>query len=309
MSPSALVETERLTKRYDAATALDDCNVAVRKGEIFGLLGPNGAGKTTLLRLLLGYLRPTSGRATIDGLDCERQSVEVRRQVAYLPGDVRLFPALKAREVLDFCGGFRDRDYATRARRLAERLDLDLNRRTTAMSTGMRQKLGLVAALAVAAPTIILDEPTANLDPTARNEVLELVREARNLGRTILFSSHILDEVERLCDRVVILRRGRLVHEQELRTLRQRHRIRAQFAGPVPSLPEEFAEHGELQVRGDQLTIITGEELSPWLGRLASLPLVNVQIEPVGLAAVYEQFHPVVELSTAGRALPTERVL
>jgi ABC-2 type transport system ATP-binding protein len=308
MSPSALVETERLTKRYDAATALDDCNVAVRQGEIFGLLGPNGAGKTTLLRLLLGYLRPTSGRATIDGLDCERQSVEVRRRVAYLPGDVRLFPALKAREVLDFCGGFRDRDYAARARRLAERLDLDLNRRTTAMSTGMRQKLGLVAALAVAAPTIILDEPTANLDPTARNEVLELVREARSCGRTILFSSHILDEVERLCDRVVILRRGRLVHEQELRTLRQRHRIRAQFAGSVPELPQEFAEHGELQVRGGQLTIITGEELAPWLGRLASLPLVDVQIEPVGLAAVYEQFHPAVELSAAGRALPTERV-
>ncbi len=176
------------------------------------------------------------------------------------------------------------------------------------MSTGMRQKLGLVAALAVAAPTIILDEPTANLDPTARNEVLELVREARSLGRTILFSSHILDEVERLCDRVVILRRARLVHEQELRTLRQRHRIRAQFAGPVPVLPAEFAEHGELQVRGDRLTIITGEELRPWLGRLASLPLVDVQIEPVGLAAVYEQFHPAVEISAGGRALPMERV-
>jgi ABC-2 type transport system ATP-binding protein len=307
MSPPHLVETKRLTKRYGAATALDDCNLTVRRGEIFGLLGPNGAGKTTLLRLLLGYLRPTSGRATIDGLDCERQSLEVRRRVAYLPGDVRLFPALRAREVLDFCGGLRDRDYTARARRLAERLDLDLNRRTTAMSTGMRQKLGLIAALAVAAPTILLDEPTANLDPTARNEVLALVREARSAGRTIMFSSHILDEVDRLCDRVAILRRGRFVHEQELSTLRQRHRIDARFRGPVPPLPEEFAQHDDWQVCGDRLTITT-EDLTPWLGRLASLPLVDVQIEPVRLAAVYERFHPAVESPAASRAPQTEPI-
>jgi len=297
---SPIVETQRLTKRYAATTALVDCDLAVRRGEIFGLLGPNGAGKSTLLRLLLGYLRPTSGEARIDSLDCRRQSVEVRRRTAYLPGDVRWFPALTARAVLEFCGGFRDVDYAGRARRLAERMDLDLSRRTTAMSTGMRQKLGLVAALAVSAPTIILDEPTANLDPTARNEVLQLVREARDAGRTILFSSHVLDEVERLCDRVVILRQGRLVHEQAIGTLRRRHRIRAQFAGPVPTLPAEFAAGAKLQSQGNVLTIVTTDDLAPWLGRLAGLPLAEVQIEPIGLADVYEQFHPGIDATATG---------
>jgi ABC-2 type transport system ATP-binding protein len=292
---TVLIETDRLTKRYGTTTALDDCNLAVRRGEIFGLLGPNGAGKTTLLRLLLGYLRPTSGRAAVDGLDCERNSLEVRRRVGYLPGDVRLFPALRAREVLDFCGGFRDRGFAERARRLAARFDLDLNRRTTAMSTGMRQKLGLVAALAVAAPTVILDEPTANLDPTVRSEVLEAVRDARAAGGTIIFSSHILDEVERLCDRVILLRDGRLVHEQELDALRRQHRIVVQFAGPVPTLPAEFMTCGELQVDGRELTIITSAALAPWLGRLAALPLIDVQIQPLGLSAVYHRFHPAIE--------------
>jgi ABC-2 type transport system ATP-binding protein len=236
-------------------------------------------------------LRPTHGRARIDGLDCYRESVAVHARVAYLPGDVRLFHTMTGHDVLAFLGRLRDCGYGERANGLARRLDLQLKPRTTAMSTGMRQKLGLVAVLAVDAPTVILDEPTANLDPTVRKEVANLVREAQSAGKTVVFSSHVLEEVERLCDRVAILRQGKLVHEQSLTTLRRQHRIRAQFRGPIPQVPSELSNGVSMEASGQGLTIVTPGELSPLLAWLATLPLSDVRIEPVGLGAVYEQFH------------------
>jgi ABC-2 type transport system ATP-binding protein len=159
------------------------------------------------------------------------------------------------------------------------------------MSTGMRQKLGLVAVLAIDAPTVILDEPTTNLDPTMRGEVLRLVRESQRAGRTVVFSSHMLDEVEDLCDRVAILRRGKLVHEQALSTLRRQHRIRARLTGPLPPLPSALSDGLSIETDGDAVTIVTAGELSPLLGWLATLPLAEVRIEPVGLATIYQQYH------------------
>ena len=173
------VETQLLTKRYGGFTALDGCTLGVERGEVFGLLGPNGAGKTTLLRLLLGMLRPTAGHATIDGLDCYRQSLAVHRRLSYLPGEARLFRQLRGRETLKFFCDLRPEPSFPRALELAERLDLDLTRNVALMSTGMRQKLSLVAALAVETPLVILDEPTSSLDPTVRAEVIALVADAR----------------------------------------------------------------------------------------------------------------------------------
>ena len=160
------------------------------------------------------------------------------------------------------------------------------------MSTGMRQKLALAAALAADTPLVILDEPTANLDPTVRAEVGQLVREARAAGRTVMFSSHVLSEVEEVCDRVVILRAGRLVHEQVMEPLRRRHRIRALLDGPLPPVPPALAAHLVVEQRKEhELVIETPGELSPLLGWLATLPLRDVLIEPAGLRAVYERFH------------------
>ncbi len=261
-------------------------------GEVFGLLGPNGAGKTTLLRLLLGYLRPTSGAATIEGWDCYRQSLEVRRRVAYLPGEARLFRQMRGREVLRFFADIRGGQVLDRALALAGRLDLDIHRRVSSMSTGMRQKLALAASLATDASLIILDEPTANLDPTIRGTVLELVEEARRAGRTVLFSSHVLSEVEQVCDRVAILRAGELVHTQVMSELRQRHRIFAQMHGPLPAPPSQLHDQLSIDIQpAGRVTIETPGELSPLLGWLSTLPLAGVRIEPVGLRAVYDQFH------------------
>jgi ABC-2 type transport system ATP-binding protein len=287
-----LVETQNLTKRYGHVTALDHCTLGIAQGEIFGLLGPNGSGKTTLLRLLLGYLRPTAGRATIDGLDCYRDSVEVHSRVAYLPGEAKLFRQMRGRDVLRFFAGVRPEGNLDRALELADRLALDLSRQVSLMSTGMRQKTALAAVLSSAAPLLILDEPTSNLDPTARSEVLAIVREARSAGRTILFSSHVLGEVEETCDRVVVLRRGHVVHEQVMQDLRRQHRIRGRLTGALPPVPSHF--NGALRISqptAGEVLIDTPGELAPLLGWLATLPLAELRIEPVRLQAVYDQFH------------------
>ena len=288
---SSLVETRHLTKRYAAVTALDDCNLRIARGEVFGLLGPNGSGKTTLLRLLMGFLRPSHGSAQIDGLDCYRRSVDVHRRVAYLPGDVRLFGNLRGSDVLQFFSRIRRGADLRRELDLAQRLGLETSRRVSKMSTGMRQKLALAVVMAVDSPLVILDEPTSNLDPNVRCVVLALVREARQAGRSVIFSSHVLDEVEQSCDRVGILRAGRLVHVQTLAELRRQHRIYARLTAALPPPPHELAAGLSISASNGDVTIETPGELSPLLGWLATLPLAEVRIEPVGLRAVYEHWH------------------
>jgi ABC-2 type transport system ATP-binding protein len=287
-----IVETDKLTKRYREVTALDECTVGVEQGEVFGLLGPNGAGKTTLLRLLLGYIRPSEGVARIAGLDCHKQSKAVRRLTTYLPGDARLFRHMRGKEVLQFFAAMRPRGDLAYAMRLADRLELDLKRRVAFMSTGMRQKLALAATLACEAPLVILDEPTANLDPTVRGQVLQMVAEARQGGRTVIFSSHVLSEVEEVCDRVMILRRGKLVHVQVMAELRRRHRIHLQLREALPPPPEELREQMEIHQGADgKATIDTLSEISQLFGWLSELPLITANVEPIGLRAIYDRYH------------------
>ncbi|MEX0979253.1 MAG: ABC transporter ATP-binding protein, partial [Pirellulales bacterium] len=253
----------------------------------------NGAGKTTLLRLLMGYLRPSGGSARIDGLDCYRRSFDVHRRVSYLPGEARLFRTKRASEVIDFFTSVRSDGSRSRAVAMAsERFGLDLSKGVSAMSTGMRQKLALAVTLCVDTPLVILDEPTSNLDPTVRSDVAALVAEAKQAGRTVVFSSHVISEVEQVCDRAIILRQGRLVHTQVIAELKRQHRIRAQLKGPLPPLPDSF--NGQVKLATDQagdLMIETPGELSGLLGWLATLPLAEVRIEPLGLLALYEQYH------------------
>lgn len=286
------VETRSLTKRYDEVTALDRCDLTIPRGEVFGLLGPNGSGKTTLIRLLMGFLRPTSGAAHIDGLDCYHQSVEVHARTSYLPADARLFRQMRGRDVLRFFSDIRGGGKLEHSISLARRLDLDIGRQVAYYSTGMRQKLALAACLSADTPLVILDEPTANLDPTVRAEVLTLVREAQLAGRTVIFSSHVLSEIEQVCNRVIILRKGHLVHTQIMHELLRQHRIRARLTGPLVQAPDSLASGLSIHTNGDgQLQIETPGELSPLLDWLARLPLTEVKIEPIGLQAVYDRYH------------------
>jgi ABC-2 type transport system ATP-binding protein len=199
---------------------------------------------------------------------------------------------MRGGDVLSFFARLRgQKDGTTRGEELARRLDLDISVRVANMSTGMRQKLALAVALMPDVPLIILDEPTSSLDPNVRGQVGQLVREAKGEGRTILFSSHVLSEVEAVCDRVIILRQGRLVHVQIMRELRKQHRIRAQLRGELGKPSPELAEDVSIHRDGQSVVIDTPGELSPILAWLAAQPLAEVHIEPLGLARVYERYH------------------
>ena len=286
------IDLRGLTKRYGTFAALQDCTLTIERGEVFGLLGPNGAGKTTLLRLLLGYLSPTAGQASIDGLDCHRRSVEVRTRTSYLPGEVRLFGSMRGRKVLKFFAEIRPGGDFRRSLDLADRLELDLSRRVAFMSTGMRQKLALVATLAADTPLMILDEPTANLDPTVRGIVAQLVSESQRRGHTVLFSSHVLSEVEDVCDRVAFLRDGQLAHLQIMHDLKRRHRIQARLVGPWQPPPDPLGQELVIQREADgRISIETSGEMAPVLQWLSTMNLLEMNVQPVGLRALYDLVH------------------
>ena len=289
--PEPFVETHSLTKRFGSFTALDNCSVSVQQGEVFGLLGPNGAGKSTLIRLLMGFLNPTSGSATVAGLDCYSQRVAVHEAVSYLPGDARLFRTMRGHGVLKLFASFRTNMKLDAARAVAERMELDLNRWVAFMSTGMRQKLALAIALSNDAPMLILDEPTANLDPTVRGRVIEMVAEAKSAGKTVVFSSHVLSEIEDVCDRVAILRSGKLVFQQSMADLKKQHRVRARLDGVLPEIPSQLKDSVTITQTGSSVQIETPGELSNVLKWLSEAPLRDVYIQPVGLRAVYDRFH------------------
>ena len=232
---TALVQVEGLTKRYGASRGVEDVTFELRDGEVFGFLGPNGAGKTTTIRLLMGLLRPTTGRTMIGGLDCWTQAPEVKRLVGYLPGEFSFDPGLTGAQILTYLANLRggvDHAFLTQ---LVERLELDPSKRFREYSRGNKQKVGLAQAFMGKPRLLILDEPTSGLDPLNQQEFYKLVAEVRADGRSIFLSSHILPEVEHTCDRVGIIREGRLVKVggvSELRDLRQRV-LEAQFGGPA----------------------------------------------------------------------------
>ncbi|MEW2385529.1 ABC transporter ATP-binding protein [Micromonospora sp. NPDC047707] len=235
------IRTERLTKRYGPLAALDGLDLTVSAGEVFGFLGPNGAGKSTTIRLLLGLARPTSGRAWIFDVDVDAADAAAAHQrLAYVPADVALWPRLTGAEVLELLGAVGpgvDRAYRSE---LVERFALDLSKPAGTYSTGNRQKVALVAAFATRAPLLVLDEPTSGLDPLMEREFRRAVADARADGRTVFLCSHQLAEVEAVCDRVGILRAGRLVDVAAVPDLRALHRteVQVRFAGPVPDLTD-----------------------------------------------------------------------
>jgi ABC-2 type transport system ATP-binding protein len=285
-----LLLTERLTKDYGRFRALDGLNLTLGRGEVFGLLGPNGSGKSTALRILLGFLRPSAGRAAVAGHDCWADGVAARRHVAYLPGELRLYENMTGRQLVRFLGGLRGEAADGRLADLARRFDIDLDRPIAHLSSGMKRKVALLQVLLPHAPLLVMDEPTNTLDPTMRDELLVQLRQARDDGQTVLFSSHVLGEVEQVCDRVGILHQGRLVHVQAMSELRRGRRVVARFAGPVPALPEGDG-YAVREAAGDRVTFEhTGPlpDLLAWLGRQ---PVAEVSVVPLGLAPIYHRYH------------------
>jgi ABC-2 type transport system ATP-binding protein len=239
---AGLIKTEKLTKSYGSHRGIVDVDLEVNEGEIFGFLGPNGAGKTTTIRTVLDLIRPTSGRAFVFGIESSVDPVAIHRRVGYIPGEFALYDRLTGRQTITYFANLRGGVDPAYQAALISRLDVDPTRRFREYSKGNKQKIGLIIALQHRPELLILDEPTSGLDPLVQQSFYALVREAKAEGRTVFLSSHILSEVERTCDRVAIIRDGRLVRVDRVDALRDlaHHQVELRFAGPVPA--EEFQQ-------------------------------------------------------------------
>jgi ABC-2 type transport system ATP-binding protein len=254
---SGVIHTDRLTKRYGDARGIEDVSMSVETGEVFGFLGPNGAGKTTTIRTLLDLMHPTSGSARLFGLDSRRESLAIRARVGNLPGDFSYDPRLTGRDLVSFLAEIRGMRGVGRAAQLADRFQADLGRPLGELSRGGRQKIGLIQAFFHSPELLILDEPTGGLDPLMQEEFLELIREERERGTSVFLSSHELDEVQRSCDRVGIIRDGRLVAVEKVVDLTGRayRHVSVEFDSPVDA--SEFR-----QLPGVSGLVATGNRIS-----------------------------------------------
>jgi ABC-2 type transport system ATP-binding protein len=283
-----------LTKTFGAARGISDVSLEVPAGAVFGFLGPNGAGKSTTIRLVMGLYRPTSGSARVLGLDPVADGATARRRIGYLPGELALFPRLTGREILDrFARARGVRDDGPRAA-LVERLDAELDRPVRMLSKGNRQKIGLVLAFLHRPEVLVLDEPTSGLDPLVQDEFAGLVRETVAEGATVFLSSHDLDEVQRLVDRLAIIRDGRIVAVDTVEGLRSRapRTIELRFPGPVP--PETFARLPGVEVRtaaADRVVLSVTGSVAPLLAAAAPLEPVDIVARPAELDELFRSFY------------------
>jgi ABC-2 type transport system ATP-binding protein len=292
--------TRGLAGRQSRSTirALDDLSIDVAEGEIFGFLGPNGAGKSTTIRLLLGFLHPTAGAASVLGLDITKQGIEIRRRTGYLPGGIALYDSLTGEQVLDHLVRLYGRAPVRRAE-LLDRLELStgtLRRPVRDYSRGMRQKIGIIQALQHDPDLAILDEPTEGLDPLMQRAFYGILEDLRRAGRTIFFSSHVLSEVERVCDRVAIVRRGRLVALQEVGSLlaRRKRHVEMRLAGPAPAL-DAVPGVSAVAIRDGLLTCALEGDVGPFIRAVAGAAIVDLTIEPARLEEAFLEFYEVEE--------------
>ncbi|AYU54441.1 ABC transporter ATP-binding protein [Staphylococcus debuckii] len=240
-----VLEIHNLTKRFGKFQALSHLNLTIKEGEIFGYIGPNGAGKSTTIKTILGLLKPTEGSVTLFGQDAFKQPVNIHQHIAYVPGDVNLWPNLTGGEVIDFLLSLQTHVNHARKQELIERFELDIRKKCSAYSKGNRQKVALVTALSIDAELYIFDEPTAGLDPLMEKVFQEYVRDCKARGKTVLLSSHILSEVEQLCDRVGIIRKGKMVEVGTLEEMRHLTRMRftVETAQPLQDVEQQTGIH------------------------------------------------------------------
>jgi ABC-2 type transport system ATP-binding protein len=283
-----------LRRRRETLRALSNLTIDVREGEIFGFLGPNGAGKTTTIRLLLGFLHPTAGEARVLGHDIRHESLAIRSGTGYLPGGIALYDTLTGEQVLDYMAALYGRS-ASRRGELAERMELSpatLRRPVRDYSRGMRQKIGIIQALQHDPPLSILDEPTEGLDPLMQRAFYALLDDQQKQGRTVFLSSHMLSEVERVCDRVAIIREGELVALEDVTALlaRRRRRVEMRLSGPPPVL-DGVAGVSEVELRDGLLTCALEGDVGPFLSAISDAPIADLTIEPARLEEAFLEYY------------------
>ncbi len=293
MKNKSVMKIRGLTKKYGDVIGIKDLDLDVHKGEIMGFLGPNGAGKTTTIRTCLGLLQKTGGDVKIFGLDSHEESIEIRRRTGYLPGDFGLYPGLKVKTILKYLLSQSGVSDETKMKELSDRLDLNLKRKYGNLSKGNKQKVGIVQAFMADQDLIILDEPTGGLDPLMQQKFYEILREEKEKGKTIFMSSHILAEVEKVCDRAAIIREGELQVVEDIDSLKNKmgKKLVIEFESELDKSIFDMESVKDVQIDGRTATMIVTSDLDEVIKRVSQHNLVNMSLETFSLEQLFLTYY------------------
>jgi ABC-2 type transport system ATP-binding protein len=288
-----IIEINNLTKTYGKARGISDISFNVEEGEIFGFIGPNGAGKSTTIRTLLSLIYPTSGSATIFGKDCIQYAPEIKKEIGYLPSEVFYYENMKVKDLLNYSASFYKKDCSKRIKDLAEIMDLDLNKKIDDLSLGNKKKVGIVQGLLHEPKLIILDEPTSGLDPLMQQKFFELLEKENKKGATILFSSHILSEVQRLCNRVAIIKEGKIVTVEKISTLQENTYKKFKIETKLPVDLDYFQANGvnKLEVKENVTSFLFRGNMNEILKKITTLEITNLWIEEPDLEEIFMHYY------------------
>lgn len=288
-----VIEIKNLTKNYGKARGISDISFNVEQGEIFGFIGPNGAGKSTTIRTLLSLIYPTSGSATIFGKDCIQFASEIKKEIGYLPSEIFYYDNMKVRDLLKYSASFYKKDCSKRIDELAEIMDLDLNKKIDDLSLGNKKKVGIVQGLLHEPKLIILDEPTSGLDPLMQQKFFELLEEENRKGSTILFSSHILSEVQRLCNRVAIIKEGKIITVEKISTLQENNYKKFKIE-TKSALDKNYFQIGgvnKLEVNNNVTSFLFKGNINTVMKKIAEIEIVNLWIEEPDLEEIFMHYY------------------
>lgn len=288
-----VIEIKNLTKNYGKARGIIDVSFDVEEGEIFGFIGPNGAGKSTTIRTLLALIKPTSGSAAIFGRDCIKEAPEIAKEIGYLPSEVFYYDDMKVMDLLKYSASFYKKDCTKRIKELAEVMDLDLNKKIDDLSFGNKKKVGIVQGLLHEPKLIILDEPTSGLDPLMQQKFFDLLKEENKKGATILFSSHILSEVQKLCNRVAIIKEGKIIKLEKISTLKENNykRFKVETLEKVSKDYFKFNGVSNVEFDGNLVSFLFKGNINLIIKKLSEMEVENVWIEEPNLEEIFMHYY------------------
>lgn len=287
------IKTENLTKFYGKSRGIVDVSLSVNEGEMFGFIGPNGAGKSTFIRTILALIYKTSGSAEIFGMDCVKSAPEIAKRIGYLPSEVFYYDGMRVRDLLNYSASFYKKDCKKRILELADRMDLDLTRKIDDLSFGNKKKVGIVQGLLHSPDLIILDEPTSGLDPLMQQTFFDLLKEENTRGATVLMSSHVLGEVQRLCDRVAIIKEGSIVKLEKISTLKETsyNRFTVETQGDVPADYFKVDGVNDLSINGNVHSFIYKGDINAIIAKLSQLHVLNLLADEPDLEEIFMHYY------------------
>jgi ABC-2 type transport system ATP-binding protein len=290
---AAVIETKKLTKYYGKSRGIIDVDISVEEGEIYGFIGPNGAGKSTTIRILLALIYATGGTATIFGKDVVKDGPEIRQEIGYLPSEVFYYDNMRVRELLDYSASFYKKDCSKRIKELSEIMDLDLDKKIDDLSYGNKKKVGIVQGLLHEPKLIILDEPTGGLDPLMQQKFFDLIHEENKKGATVFLSSHILSEVQRLCDRVAIIKEGKIIQIERMSDLGKSNYSQFRIVANKPIAKDYFAMEGvsELKTNETHVSFLFKGDLNMMVKMISALDLQSLMVEEPDLEDIFLHYY------------------